>query len=357
MSDPRNASFDNSAQEQQRQQIVPSAAGAKPASADQKDELSVQALQPKSLDEGALGLVCTRSFPAIIGTADMMLKSSGVTLVGYEKTGSGYCTAVVRGGYADVKIAVAAGKKTAEQFDQYVSSMMLPRPWPNLDAVLPISTRFAEFAERSGDFEATGALGMIETRGFPAMVGASDAMMKCANVELLTYETTGSGLCTAIVQGRIGDVTMAVEAGMNEAERIGELHAIMVIPRPLDDLMKALPKPKRMAMEQPLPELAEKVVPEQAIASQADQEIAAAPPAEQQFALPELEERVLVPVELESAQPLAQVQALNLPLEESDRQVERNPLVETEVTENRPSSANLMSQRQLPEVPADSEDN
>ncbi len=344
MSDPRNVSSDNPAQEQptsapEQQQIVPSAAGAKPASAEQKDELSVQALKPKALDEGALGLVCTRSFPAIIGTADMMLKSSGVTLVGYEKTGSGYCTAVVRGGYADVKIAVAAGKKTAEQFDQYVSSMMLPRPWPNLDAVLPISTRFAEFAERSGDFETTGAIGMIETRGFPAMVGASDAMMKCANVDLITYETTGSGLCTAIVQGRIGDVTMAVEAGMNEAERIGELHAIMVIPRPLDDLMKVMPKPKRMTMEQPLPELAEKTAPEQVIEQ--------APPAEQ-IALPELQERELVPVEVQVAKPLANNQSLDLPQEELP--LETSPFPE-EGQEPLAQPPNLSSkpQRELPE--------
>ena len=202
---------------------------------------------------GALGLICTRSFPAIVGTADMMLKSSGVNLVGYEKTGSGYCTAVVRGNYADVRLAIQAGQQTAEQFGQYISSMMLPRPLPNLELVLPISNRFAEYAKTQGNYPFRGAIGLVETRGFPAMVGAADAMLKCANVELLTYEKTGDGLCTAIVQGRVADVTMAVEAGMYEAEKIGELHAIMVIPRPLDDLMRTLPKPE-MGLEllQPL---------------------------------------------------------------------------------------------------------
>jgi carbon dioxide concentrating mechanism protein CcmO len=231
-------------------------------------------VQPQPRDEGALGLICTRSFPAIVGTADMMLKASGVTLVGYEKTGSGFCTAVVRGGYADVKIAVETGVDVAKQFGQYVSSLMLPRPLPNLNQVLPISTRFASYASGGAHFRSVGAIGLIETRGFPAMVGASDAMLKCANVELITYETTGDGLCTAVVQGPVADVTMAVEAGMNAAERIGELHAIMVIPRPLDDLMRAMPTPKSLqaplqAMEkrqsvrveekretlQPLPEL------------------------------------------------------------------------------------------------------
>lgn len=203
-------------------------------------------VKPLPRDEGALGLICTQSFPAIVGTADMMLKSSGITLVGYEKTGSGFCTAVVRGGYADVKIAIEVGMKTAKQFGQYVSSSMLPRPLPNLEQVLPISRRFAEFAEGQGNFRSVGAIGLIETRGFPAMVGAADAMLKCANVQLITYETTGSGLCTAIVQGPVADVTIAVEAGMSAAERIGELHAIMVIPRPLEDLMQTMPKPKHL---------------------------------------------------------------------------------------------------------------
>ncbi|MEM8602871.1 MAG: BMC domain-containing protein [Cyanobacteria bacterium P01_H01_bin.121] len=194
---------------------------------------------------GALGLICTRSFPAMVGTADMMLKSSGVVLVGYEKTGSGFCTAVVRGNYADVRLAIQAGQKTAQEFQQYVSSTMLPRPMPNLEVVLPISHRFAAYAEAQGNFESQGAIGLVETRGFPAMVGACDAMIKSANVELITYEKTGSGLCTAIVQGSVANVTMAVEAGMYEAEKIGSLHAIMVIPRPLDDLMRTLPKPEQ----------------------------------------------------------------------------------------------------------------
>lgn len=281
------------------QPTLPPARGMTSATADQLEQFAVQAPLMRAVEQGALGLVCTRSFPAIIGTADAMLKSSGITLVGYEKTGSGYCTAVVRGGYSDVKIAVEVGKKTAQQFEQYVSSMMLPRPWPNLDVVLPISTRFAAYADGRGGFDNSGAIGLIETRGFPAMVGASDAMMKCANVELITYETTGSGLCTAVVQGNIGDVTLAIEAGMNEAERIGELHAIMVIPRPLDDLMQAMPQPKRMALEQPLPPLTEK--------QQTPLDVEPEP-----IALPELEERELVPVEAQAAVSAAEFRALEL---------------------------------------------
>jgi carbon dioxide concentrating mechanism protein CcmO len=202
----------------------------------------VQAHVARSYQDLALGLVATQSFPAIVGTADMMLKSSAVTLVGYEKIGSGHCTAVVRGRIADVRLAVEQGADTAEKFGQLVSKLVIARPLPNLDAVLPIGSRLAQFhAERGYSRMSNLAVGLLETRGFPAMVGGADAMLKAADVKLVGYETIGDGLCTALVRGTVSNVAVAIEAGMYEAERIGELHAIMVIPRPLDDLEQSLP--------------------------------------------------------------------------------------------------------------------
>lgn len=218
--------------------------------------------------DSALGMVCTRSFPAIVGTADMMLKSAGVTLVGYEKIGSGYCTAVVRGRIADVRIAVDVGVKTAEKFDQFISQTIIARPSLNLEAVLPIGSRLAQFVSDQGYSRLSNlAIGLLETRGYPAMVGAADAMLKAGDVQLAACETIGDGLCTAIIRGRVSDVAIAIEAGMHEAERIGELHAVMVIPRPLDDLEETLPvascwieKPTPLALpidlKEPIKELA-----------------------------------------------------------------------------------------------------
>ncbi|NET53754.1 MAG: BMC domain-containing protein [Merismopedia sp. SIO2A8] len=203
--------------------------------------VSSQALA-KDFSNMALGLIATQSFPAIIGTADMMLKSAGVNLVGYEKIGSGYCTAVIRGRLADVRIAVESGAETAQQFGQFVSKVVIPRPLPNLDAVLPIGSRLAKLSENRGYSRLSNqAVGLIETRGFPAMVGAADAMLKSADVHLASYEMVGAGLCTAIIRGNVADVTMAIDVGMREAERIGELHSVMVIPRPLEDLEETLP--------------------------------------------------------------------------------------------------------------------
>ncbi|CAA9587812.1 Carbon dioxide concentrating mechanism protein CcmO [uncultured Synechococcales cyanobacterium] len=203
--------------------------------------------------EGALGLVETRSFPIMVKTADEMLKSSSVRLVGYEKIGSGYCTVIVRGGFSDVRLAVETGAETAKQFGQLVSKLIIPRPLPNLEVVLPISSRLAQLATANGySRQNTQSIGLIETRGFPAMVGAADAMLKSAEVELIAYEKIGSGLCTAIVRGSVSNVAVAIESGMNEATRIGELTAVMVIPRPLDDLEQTLPLASCM-LEQPQP--------------------------------------------------------------------------------------------------------
>ena len=85
------------------------------------------------------------------------------------------------------------------------------------------------------------ALGMIETRGFAAMVEASDAMVKAAKVELTGYEKIGGGFVTAIVRGDVAAVRAAVDAGTRAAERVGEIVSTHVIPRPHTNVDSALP--------------------------------------------------------------------------------------------------------------------
>jgi carbon dioxide concentrating mechanism protein CcmO len=210
--------------------------------------------QTRNFRDTSLGMVSTRSFPAIVGTADMMLKSAGVTLVGFEKIGGGYCTAIVRGAIADVRLAVESGAQVAEQMGQFISSLVIPRPQANLEVILPIGSRLVDLAENSSSRLSNQSMGLLETRGFPAMVGACDAMMKAADVVLAAYETTGDGLCTAIIRGSVANVAVAVDAGMREAERIGEFHSLMVIPRPLDDLEKTLPLASCWIEEKPQPQ-------------------------------------------------------------------------------------------------------
>ena len=89
------------------------------------------------------------------------------------------------------------------------------------------------------------ALGMIETKGFIALVEATDAMMKAANVEFLGWDKVGSGLVTAFVTGDVAAVKAATDAGANAAGRVGEVVSVQVIPRPHEDLHIVLPEPTK----------------------------------------------------------------------------------------------------------------
>ena len=85
------------------------------------------------------------------------------------------------------------------------------------------------------------ALGMIETKGFTAMVEAADAMVKAAKVTLVGYEKIGSGYVTALVRGDVAAVKAATDAGAAAARRVGELVSVHVIPRPHANLEDVLP--------------------------------------------------------------------------------------------------------------------
>ncbi len=85
------------------------------------------------------------------------------------------------------------------------------------------------------------ALGMIEARSFPAMVEAADAMVKAAKVELVSFEETGGGYVTAVVRGDVAAVKAAVQAGIQNAEKVGELIASHVIARPHANIDLVLP--------------------------------------------------------------------------------------------------------------------
>jgi len=86
------------------------------------------------------------------------------------------------------------------------------------------------------------ALGMIETRGLTAAIEAADAMVKAAEVTLIGTEKIGSGLVSVMVRGDVGAVKAAVEAGSATAQRLGEVIATHVIPRPHADVEQILPK-------------------------------------------------------------------------------------------------------------------
>ena len=92
-----------------------------------------------------------------------------------------------------------------------------------------------------GNAELGDALGMIETRGLVGMIEAADAMLKTANVVLVSWQKVDAGLVTALVRGDVGSVKAATDAGAAAARRVGELVGVHVIPRPADGIEKVFP--------------------------------------------------------------------------------------------------------------------
>ena len=88
------------------------------------------------------------------------------------------------------------------------------------------------------------AIGLIETRGLVALVEATDAMLKSANVELAgPLVQVGNALVTVIVTGDVSAVKAATEAGRTAAQSLGEIVSVSVIARPHAELAAGLPKP------------------------------------------------------------------------------------------------------------------
>lgn len=84
----------------------------------------------------------------------------------------------------------------------------------------------------------SNALGMIETKGYVAALAAADAMVKAANVTIVAREQVGDGLVAVVIQGDVGAVKAATEAGSETASTVGELISVHVIPRPHAELDK-----------------------------------------------------------------------------------------------------------------------
>lgn len=115
------------------------------------------------------------------------------------------------------------------------------------------------------------ALGMIETRGLVAAIEAADAMLKAANVRLISKEKVGGALTAILIEGDVGAVKAAVDAGAAAAERVGELVSIHVIARPHDEVnslyKNAVPKTSSVQAKPKPVETEPKVVKEDKVSS------------------------------------------------------------------------------------------
>jgi len=104
----------------------------------------------------ALGMIETKGFVGLVEAADAMVKAAKVELVGYEKIGGGYVTAIVRGDVAAVKAATEAGQRAAERVGELVSVHVIPRPHANIDLVMPLGRSDEAKSEGGGKIQKPG---------------------------------------------------------------------------------------------------------------------------------------------------------------------------------------------------------
>ena len=94
---------------------------------------------------------------------------------------------------------------------------------------------------------ASQALGLVETKGLVALIEASDAMLKSANVTMIGWDKVGSGMVTTFITGDVAAVKAAVDAGAAAAAKIGQVVGVHIIARPHDEIVALLPKKKGKA--------------------------------------------------------------------------------------------------------------
>jgi ethanolamine utilization protein EutM len=87
----------------------------------------------------ALGMIETRGLVPLIEASDAMLKAANVTLIGWQKIGSGLVTAMVVGDVAAVKAAIDAGAAAAGRVGEVVGVQVIPRPHEDLGTTLPLA--------------------------------------------------------------------------------------------------------------------------------------------------------------------------------------------------------------------------
>ena len=183
----------------------------------------------------AIGMVETVGLTGAIEASDAMSKAANVTLLGWDRVGSGLVSVFCQGDVAAVKSAVDAGAQAGAKVGEVHSVHVIARPHVELTAILPAAAKTAgDGAKASAGIR---ALGIIETRGATGVIEASDAMSKAADVEVVKLQEIGGGYITVLVSGDVGSVMAAVSAGSESSERVGELVSQHVIPRPSDDVV------------------------------------------------------------------------------------------------------------------------
>ena len=212
--------------------------------------------QPTGTLSLSLGFAEVPFFSITAMVADHMLKSAQVKLLGFETTGNENLMIRIEGDVASVASALVSAETRAAQLGSSAITRCIARPSASLDPLVHFSNAQNPLYGGRDQFLPTDypqpknqtmnthqqAIGILETQGLAAILEATDAMLKAANITLVGKEKIGAAYVTVIVRGDVAAVQAAVDAGSKAVEGLGKLIAAHVIARPHSDLISLLPK-------------------------------------------------------------------------------------------------------------------
>ena len=204
----------------------------------------------------ALGFIEVPFFSITALVADAAVKTAALRLLGFETTGNENLLIRLEGDVAAIGAALATAEQRAEALGAKAITRCLANPdaamskllnFPNAQNALyggPDQFLPSDYPEPKDKIMSNkqAALGILETQGLTAILEATDAMLKSADVTLVGKEKIGAAYVTVIVKGDVAAVTAAIEAGAKAVGPLGKLIAAHVIARPHDDLVSLLPK-------------------------------------------------------------------------------------------------------------------
>ena len=204
----------------------------------------------------ALGFVELPFFSITALVADDAAKAADVRLLGIETTGDENLLIRLGGDVAAVQSALDAAQRRADQLGVSATVRWLPHPADAMESLIHFPNTLNPLYGGPDQFLPTDhsqatdnlmntkqeAIGILETQGLTAILEATDAMLKSANVTLVGKEKIGAAYVTVIVKGDVAAVTAAIDAGKKAVGPLGKLIAAHVIARPHEDLAALLPK-------------------------------------------------------------------------------------------------------------------
>lgn len=201
----------------------------------------------------SIGLLETPFLSITAMACDAALKSADVTLLGLEPIGTEVILSRFAGDPGSVRAGLDAAKTCVESLGSaIISSTILNAPSPSLSPALagpnsinPLYGGREYLLPTDHQNQLANmtpqAIGILETQGLAAILHATDAMLKAANVELVGKEKIGAAYVTIIIKGDVAAVQSALAAGSEAVGGLGKLIAAQVIARPHEDLLRLLP--------------------------------------------------------------------------------------------------------------------